>query len=156
ATASGRQEDLLSLSTTMQYAGPGFFLAPPAWGLPNHASASWSDVITVRSTEGAPLPDQIRLNFALGLASPYAPCHDHAYTVRANDLRLAPWQSGKFDSETDMMSTRTMHYFHLDLPVSASGVSDPLFLELSQEIGSILRSGLHYYDSAEATLSIQS
>jgi hypothetical protein len=116
------------------------------------ANASWTDdSAIVTAPAGSSLPDAIRLNFTLTYSVPGA-TPSAALTPTVDGKELDGWSTPVTGYGTTNTRTDT---FHLDLPLSTSGHSDPfsLGLQLSPYVG-LLSNGAYRYDGLTANLAL--
>ena len=152
AEATGKADGLLVVGARYDTPNPGtrpMVLNPYSTSV--SASAGWTgDRATIVAAPGTLVPETVRLNFQLGSAAPWFPSYDaDTLTVSANGRAVAftldsldtavshgnARLNDFFDQITlkydDRYASREFHAtFHIDLPVSAAGLSDPFSLSL--------------------------
>ena len=163
ASAGGDPAHLLQVNASAYSPDPGVLGGP---GSPlASATASWTnDAVTVTAPVGGTLPDAIRLNLTLTFAAPgqipYAGLTT-TYNGTTRNYSVFKGLSGPYDIRTDNTalvdsSTTTSNSngssatlketFHIDLPLSKSGLSAPfsLGLQLSPSVGLVNGEGISY------------
>lgn len=172
ASATGQANALLQVGATFYSPNPGS--RPDVIDNPNltvQSTASWNN--DSLSIHGASIPNMVRLNFAVDFTanSPTMGNWFGAITITANGQTntlglhyyTGPLFQQGFDSVTVTPSNVSImsHYdatFHLDLPVSALGLSDPFHLSLQATPDSGLQSNFAITTGmiGDATLSLNS
>jgi hypothetical protein len=177
ASAPGRADDLLDVSSHYSAGDPGTLGHGSSGVPPVSATASWSgDQVTVTPPTSGTMPDSVRLQFALTFQAP--PSYPEALwqfgsmRVDANGQSItinpvgsgynnggpAP-MSGNFDSLKLLPSSNLSPYeyvgtFHIDVPLSPSGTSAPLQLALSSLPNTGLYSNGGFYSDQSAQLAL--
>jgi MYXO-CTERM domain-containing protein len=172
ASATGLPDQLLSVQSHFYSPNPGTLGYHDGVGGAS-ASASWTkDAVIVTPPVGGTMPDSVRLQFALTFSPPNGDydnvgsgrsisltANNQSYSVTASP---APWNSygtvlstSGFDSVTAAAGGNpSIGAFHLDLPLSASGVSDPFGLKLDTGVGGVMESNASVWLDESATLAL--
>ncbi len=168
ASASGLPDQLLSVQTQYGAPNPGT-LGYNTGGGPVTASASWSnDAVILTPPVGGTMPDSVRLQFALKFApvdqGPDSGVHFGTIQLTANNQPYSVTASygnsptavpSGFDSVTTAANGQSTGTLHVDLPLSASGISDPFQLKLESHPGTDLESNAPLQVDHNAILSLK-
>lgn len=186
AQATGRADGLLRVDADYSAPNPGSSpFIPDGTTQPVEAAANWSgDRVLIHSSTGSGLPTMVRLNVAVDFAAgSYVDFSGGALTfgqvgVTANSLSATITggfnsSNGRFGTTsgslafdtaspagsfyTDASGRQYHETFHLDLPVSASGVSNPFSLGLSASpLSELVSNARLFSEIKDATLSLTS
>jgi hypothetical protein len=177
AGATGRADDLLDVSGHYNAGSPGTLGYARPVVPPVSATASWNgDRVIVAAPLGGSMPDSVRLQFALTFQAPPAypeaiwqygsmrlDANGQAISIQPSGVYAygggpAP-MSGNFDTLKLLPTSNSSPYdyigtFHIDLPLSGSGTSDPFQLALSSLPNTGLYSNGGYYADQSARLAL--
>lgn len=185
ADAQGTSSELLRVKSLGGMGNPGSIYGSASAGI-LVSTAGWKeDAVLLTPPAAGALPDTIRLNFTMGFTADEEPnyyyeSHYAGMQLTANDKTIdikkatrqeyfgvpgtPGYKASDFDSLTDRQSVLVdnryvnlkVGTFHIDLPVNASGVSDPFSLSLKATTNLYAESNSGASSALLGTLSLDS